>query len=94
MMGAGKLTLEADLDEIQSEFRRVQLTFDSGAMPPGFMLDCAVRGRASAGGWFGIVRGNASQLAELEGMAGATVQLFPLNLEDVFVELFSKEEQG
>jgi ABC-2 type transport system ATP-binding protein len=94
MMHDGALELEASLDEIQGCFRRVQVVFDCGQVPDGFAPEGALRGSALGAAWTGVVRGDGERLERLFAMEGATVQLFPLGLEDLFVELFSREERS
>jgi ABC-2 type transport system ATP-binding protein len=94
MMEAGGLRLEASMDDLKGQFRRVQAVFEDGLVPTGFSPPGTVRGSASGAVWAGVVRGDTEQLAALSATVGAKVQLFPLGLEDLFVELFSREEQG
>ncbi len=92
MLSEGRLHMEGDLDEIQQSCRRVQAIFKSGAVPPVFAPEGVLRERRQAGVWSGVVRCSADALANLEATPGADVQLFPLGLEELFVELFTREE--
>ena len=92
MMSAGALHLEAGLDDLRQECRRVQILFDAGAVPDGFAPDGVLSERSQGGSWSGVVRADTAQFRALEATSGATVQLFPVGLEDLFGELFSRED--
>jgi ABC-2 type transport system ATP-binding protein len=94
MMASGQLHLEAGLDELQAECRRVQVVFESGQVPTDFAPPGVLRGHSKDGVWSGVLRAPAEVLAALQGTPAADVQLFPLGLEDLFVELFSREERA
>ena len=92
MMSDGTLHLEAGLDELQQNCRHVQIVFDSGAVPADFAPEGVLRESREAQVWTGIVKAGNGGLAALEATQGATVRCFPMGLEDLFVELFSREE--
>jgi ABC-2 type transport system ATP-binding protein len=94
MMSSGQLHLEASLDELQAECRRVQVVFESGQVPADFAPPGVLHGHGGDGIWSGVVRAPAQALDALQATPGAGVQLFPLGLEDLFVELFSREEMA
>jgi len=91
MMSGGALRLEAGLDDLQQECRRVQATFDSGRVPENFSPGEVLSERREGGNWSGVVRLDLEAQRELEAVPGATVHLFPMGLEDVFIALFNKE---
>jgi hypothetical protein len=94
MMSSGQLHLEAGLDELQAECRRIQVVFESGQVPADFAPAGTLRAHSRDGIWSGVVRAPAQALDALQATPGAGVQLFPLGLEDLFVELFSREEMA
>ncbi len=92
MMSAGALHMEASMDEIQRDCRRVQVIFEASAVPVEFAPAGMLRGRRQDNVWSGVVRADTATFAQLESTPRAKVKMFPVGLEDLFVELFSKED--
>ena len=92
MMSAGALHIEASMDEIQRDCRRVQVIFEASAVPVEFAPAGMLRGRRQDNVWSGVVRADTATFAQLESTPRARVKMFPVGLEDLFVELFSKED--
>ena len=94
MMSAGALHMEASMDEIQRDCRRVQVIFEASAVPVEFAPAGMLRGRRQDNVWSGVVRADTATFAQLESTPRARVKMFPVGLEDLFVELFSKEDMA
>jgi len=89
IMDKGKLVTSARLDELQSTTKRVQVVFEGIAPPPGFKVPGAVRSDVSGPVVSAVVRlAREDALDELRRIPGARVNVFPLGLEDIFIELF------
>jgi len=91
IMDRGRLALSMPLEELLNQFKRVQLIFDSEEAPADFAVPGAViSGRAGAV-LNAIVRWtNESECEALRASAPARLQVFPIALEEVFLELFGK----
>ena len=91
----GRLVTEAKLSDLQSETKRVQVVFEAPEAPPGFAVPGAIRSRTEGPVVTAIVRiVSEGQLDELRRAPGARVNVFPLSLEDIFIELFGSESRG
>jgi ABC-2 type transport system ATP-binding protein len=89
IMDKGKLVTSARLDEMQSTTKRVQVVFEGESPPPGFRIAGAVRSEVSGPVVSAVVRlEREGALDELQRIPGARVNVFPLGLEDIFIELF------
>ena len=88
IMDRGRITADERLDELQRTCRRVQVIFDGGAPPEGFAVPGAVRSRADGPVVTAVVRLlSETQLDAVRAIPGARVNVFPLGLEDIFIEL-------
>jgi ABC-2 type transport system ATP-binding protein len=93
IMDRGRLVTASRLDAIQGETKRVQVIFEGAAPPPGFRVPGAIRSEAEGPVVTAVVRlANDAQLDEVRRIPGARVNVFPLNLEEIFIELFGPEE--
>ncbi len=89
IMDKGKLVTSARLDELQSTTKRVQVVFEGDTPPPGFRVPGAVRSEVSGPVVSAVVRlEREDALDEVRRIPGARVNVFPLGLEDMFIELF------
>ncbi len=93
VLSGGRMLLSQPIESVQSEARRVQAVFP-GDVPSGLEI---------AGAWQQSAEGRVLQAivglsdeAQLQPLreAGATVDVFPLDLEDLFVELVGRREPG
>ncbi len=87
MIDKGKLLLEAPMEELRSNFRRIQVAGVAGAVPAA-----AVRVRRSGGSTEYVVRDGAEEFVNALEREGATVlQSSPMNLSEIFLECLERE---
>jgi ABC-2 type transport system ATP-binding protein len=92
IMDRGKLVMSGRLDEIQMSIKRVQIIFDGDGIPDGFTLPGAVRFEAIGPVYTAIVRmADEAALNELASQHHARFQMFPLGLENIFIEIFGRD---
>jgi ABC-2 type transport system ATP-binding protein len=90
IIDSGKLLLEARLDDIRTEFRRI--TASGNALPAGRTEQIVSVIRSGAVHEY-VVRRDADRFAaELRGQGAAVVDMSPMNLSEVFLQLVRKEE--
>jgi ABC-2 type transport system ATP-binding protein len=92
MMDRGRMVSSQRLDVIQSQTKRVQVIFPNTAPPPDFRIPGTLRARTEGPVVTAVVRlEDEAQLAPVQAMADVRVNVYPLGLEDVFVEMFGPE---
>jgi len=92
ILGKGRLLESRRLDELQGSVRRVQVIFD-GAPPADFSLSGALRSHREGSVVTAIVRiPDDAALDPVRRIPGARVQVFPLGLEEFYIELFGSRE--
>jgi ABC-2 type transport system ATP-binding protein len=90
----GRLALSARLEDLLNQTKRVQVIFDAEEAPSGFALPGALRARRTGAVLNGIVRWtNGGELDALRASTGARVQVFPIGLEEIFMELFGNDHR-
>jgi ABC-2 type transport system ATP-binding protein len=94
----GRLLHSAPLDELRARLRKVQVIFRDGPPSPRPSLPGALRTETEGPVVTGVcwLRDEAA-LDELRGLPGAQVHVFPLGLEDIFIELVgarTREREG
>jgi ABC-2 type transport system ATP-binding protein len=95
IMDQGRLILSARLDELQTTVRRVQVVFQSNSVPQGFFIPGSLRTEISGPVATGLARlANDAQLDCIRHLPGARLQVFPLNLEEIFLAYFGTEREG
>ena len=88
IMDHGRMLMEGSIDDWQSRMRRVQVVFEGDAVPDGFSIPGAMRSAALGPVATGVVRmADEAQLDGLRQLPRARVFVFPLTLEELFVEL-------
>ena len=93
IMDRGHLVTSSRLEDIRSSTKRVQVIFEGSAAPADFAIPGALRSRAEGPVVTAIVRlADDAQLEPVRRIPGARVNVFPLGLEDIFIELFGPEE--
>jgi len=93
VLDRGRLVLNRPIDEVQSAFRRVQVIFPGESVPPQFNIPGAQRCSISGPVACGVTQHfNAEHLEALRRWPGVRVQIFPLSLEDIFIQITSGEE--
>ncbi|HEY1791073.1 MAG TPA: ABC transporter ATP-binding protein [Verrucomicrobiae bacterium] len=87
----GSLALSTPLDDLLNKTRRVQLIFESDS-PSQVSIPGALRTHRDGAVWNAIVQWTGEgELEALRVSTGARVQVFPMSLEEIFVELFGNE---
>ena len=92
----GRLVMNRPLDELHSCFRRVQVIFPGDSPPPQFTITGAARTVVSGPVVSGVTEFfDAEHIEALKRWPGVRVQVFPLSLEEIFIELSrSADESG
>jgi len=92
MMDCGRLGLSTRLDDLLERTKRVQVIFDGDQSPPDFTVPGALRTVASGAVVGAIVQWpNGNELEILRASTGARVQVFPVDLEEIFLALVGDE---
>jgi ABC-2 type transport system ATP-binding protein len=91
----GRLAFSARLDTLLNEIKRVQVIFEEEAVPRGFAIPGALQTKGQGAVLQAIVRwSNGHELEALRESANARVQVFPIGLEEMFIELFGRSDRG
>ncbi|MBM3880074.1 MAG: ABC transporter ATP-binding protein [Verrucomicrobia bacterium] len=95
IMDRGRLTMAGRLEDLLQATQRVQVVFDDPAPPPEFVIPGAVRTQVSGPVMTAIVRlANEAQLEPIRAWRGVRVNVFPLSLEEAFIELYRPRDEG
>lgn len=88
----GRMVSSSRLDDLQNSTKRVQVIFEGKGPAPDFSIPGALRSETAGPVVTAVVRlASDAQLDELRRMPGVRVNVFPLGLEDIFIELFGTE---
>lgn len=91
----GRLVMHRPLDELHGSFRRVQVIFPGEAPPPQFTIPGAARTVVSGPVVSGVTEFfDAEHIEGLKRWPGVRVQVFPLALEEIFIELSKSAEEA
>ena len=94
ILDRGRLIASAKLAELLEQVKRVQVVFDDPAPPEGFAVPGALRLKIDGPVATALVRfAHENQLDPIREMPGVRVNVFPMNLEDIFIELLSQARQ-
>jgi ABC-2 type transport system ATP-binding protein len=92
VMEKGRITLSTVLEDLLNRSRRVQVIFDDAEPPPGFALPGAIHCRRAGSVVNAVVRlADGSELDGLRNSAGVRVQVFPIGLEEILIEMFGRD---
>lgn len=95
IMDRGRLLSSSRLEDLQGATRRVQVIFEGDGPPAGFVVPGAVRTRTDGPVVTALVRlASESQLDDLRRLPGVRVTVFPVGLEEMFIELLGAPEPG
>jgi ABC-2 type transport system ATP-binding protein len=95
VMDKGRLVISNRLDEFQMSTKRAQFIFEGDRVPDEFKLPGAVRFETSGPVYTAIVRiADEAALNALASRHSARLQMFPLGLEDIFIEIFGKDSKS
>jgi ABC-2 type transport system ATP-binding protein len=84
----GRLVMNRPLDELHGCFRRVQVIFPGEAPPPQFTIPGAAKCVVSGPVVSGVTEFfDAEHIEALKRWPGVRVQVFPLSLEEIFIEI-------
>ena len=87
----GHLQLNRSLDDLKSTFRRVQVIFPGESPPPHFTIPGAVRTSVSGPVVSGLTDVfDGEHIESLRRWPGVRVQVFPIGLEEIFIEVVGK----
>jgi len=88
IMDRGRLVTAGRLDAFQATTKRVQLIFPGVAVPAGFVIPGTIRAEVSGPVLNAVVRLASEQaLDDLHTTSGARVQVFPLGLEEIVIDI-------
>ncbi|MEO5914644.1 MAG: ABC transporter ATP-binding protein [Luteolibacter sp.] len=95
IMDRGRMLAAGPLEDLQSGMRRVQVVFDSPAVPEGFSIPGAMRTRVEGPVFTAIARiDSPARLEEIRALPGVRVSDFPLGLQDLFIELLGNQPEN
>lgn len=91
IMDRGRMVKSARLDQFQQTTRRVQVIFPEAAPPADFRVPGAVRSQTTGPVVTAVVQGvEDDQLDPIRRLPGVRVQIFPLGLEEILIELLGR----
>ena len=91
----GRLVMNRRLDELHGCFRRVQVIFPGEAPPPQFTIQGAAKCTVSGPVVTGVTEFfDAEHIEGLKRWPGVRVQVFPLSLEEIFIEISKCAEEA
>jgi len=89
IMDQGRVVAEGAVEDWQRTMRRVQVVFSGDAPPRDFAIPGALRSTTLGPVVTALARvTDEAQLAGIRGLSGARVYVFPLTLEELFVDWF------
>ena len=89
IMDRGRILTEGTVEDWQRTMRRVQVVFPTDAPPADFAIPGAIRSRTLGPVITALTRvDDEAQLAGVRALPGARMQVFPLTLEELFVDWF------
>jgi ABC-2 type transport system ATP-binding protein len=92
IMDRGRMVNQGRLEDLHTSTRRVQVIFPGAAPPAGFAVPGAVRSHTAGAVVTALVRlEDEAQLDPVRRMPGVRVQVFPLGLEEAFIDLLGPE---
>ncbi len=93
VMDRGRLVLSHQVEELQQTMRKVQIIYPDDRGPEGLRLPGLIRQETVGSVVTAICRlANDQQLDFLRSEAGVRMEIFPMGIEDIFVEVFESVE--
>ena len=93
ILDRGRIVSEGTVEDWQRTMRRVQVVFPGGEVPPTVEVPGSFRSERLGPVLTAIARvTDDAQLDVLRGLSGVRVNVFPLTLEDLFVEWFEPRD--
>jgi ABC-2 type transport system ATP-binding protein len=88
IMERGRIVKSGRLEDFQQQTRRVQVIFEKERPPEGFVIPGALRTEVSGPVVTAVTRLTSDiQLEPIRHLPGVRVNVFPLGLEEIFLEL-------
>ncbi len=95
MMDRGRITRSLRLDEWLQSTKRVQVVFDGDSVPPEFTIPGTRRSRSEGPVFTALVElSNEDQLNHVRALRGTRVNIFAMNLEEIFIDLFERPSES
>ena len=88
VMDRGRLVLSHEVEELQLTMRKVQIIYPNEEAPVGLRLPGLIRQEIVGS----VVMANDQQLDFIRQEAGVRLEVFPMGIEDIFVEVFESVE--
>jgi ABC-2 type transport system ATP-binding protein len=93
IMEHGRIVGSGSVEDWQRTMRRVQVVFPGREIPTGVEIPGVIREQRLGPVLTGILRiSSVHQLDEIRAMEGVRVNVFPLTLEELFVEWFERRD--
>ncbi len=93
IMDRGRLLTSERLDDLQTNVRRVQVIFPGDGPPRNFTMPGVLRSETNGPVFTAVTRqADAGFLESLRGSSGVRIQIFPMRLEEIFIELLGRRE--
>jgi len=95
VIDSGRMAMSERLEDLLSRTKRVQVIFEGEQPPPHFVVPGAVRTR-----WAGPVANaivqwtDRGEMNALRDSTNARIQVFPMGLEEIFIELFGHDARN
>jgi len=94
-MDKSKIVMSRPLDELKQEIVRIQIIFPGESVPEDFRLPEAIKMQKQGPVATGVVRlENEETLTRIRQIPGVKAQVFPMGLEDTFLEWFGNSADG
>jgi ABC-2 type transport system ATP-binding protein len=91
IMDRGHLVASERLDELQTQVRRIQVIFPGDSIPDHFSIPGSLRCERAGPVLTAITRvADSESLEALRKKSGVRVQVFPMRLEEIFIELLGR----
>jgi len=91
VIDSGRMALSERLEDLLNRTKRVQVIFDDAEPPAHFAVPGAVQTHQAGPVVNAIVQwADRGELNALRDSTGARVQVFPMGLEEIFIELFGR----
>lgn len=88
IMDRGRIVTSSAIEDLQTSTKRVQIIFEDQEVPPGFKIPGAVHTDVSGPVVTAIVRMQSeTQLDEIKHRYDVRINIYPLGLEEIFIEL-------
>jgi len=92
VIDGGRMALSERLEDLLNQTKRVQVIFEDEEPPAHFAIPGSLRSRQAGPVVNAIVRlVNGGELGALRTSANVRVQVFPIGLEEIFLELFGND---